>query len=45
MSKHEDFHRPEKQLEIMREIDNEATISYKVEIKRKSNRSQKCITP
>ena len=43
MSKQEDFHRPEKLLENMREIDNEARISKKAEMKRKFNRNQKCI--
>ena len=40
MSKQEDIRRPEKQ----REIDNEARISKKAEIKRKFNRNQKRIT-
>ena len=43
MSKQEDFHRPEKLLENMREIDNEARISKKAKMKRKFNRNQKCI--
>ena len=30
MSKHEDFHLPEKPLEKTRQIDNEATISDKI---------------
>ena len=41
MSKQEDFHRPEKPLEKTREIDNEARISKKAEMKRKLNRNQK----
>ena len=45
MSKQEDFHRPEKPLEKMREIDNEAKFSKEVEMKRKFNRNQKRITP
>ena len=44
MSKQEDFHRPEKLLEEMREIDNEAIISKEAEMKRKFNRNQKRIT-
>ena len=44
MSKQEYFHRPEKRLEKMREIENETRISKKAEMKRKSNRNQKCIT-
>ena len=44
MSKQEDFGRPEKPLEKMREIDNETRISKKAEMKRKSNRNQKRIT-
>ena len=40
----EDFHRPEIPLENTREIDNEARISKKAEIKRKFNRNQKRIT-
>ena len=44
MSKQEDFHRPEKLLEKMREIDNEAIISKEAEMKRKFNRNQKRIT-
>ena len=43
MSKQEDFGRPEKPLEKTREIDNEARISKKAEIKRKFNRNQKRI--
>ena len=39
MSKQEDFRRPEKPLEKTREIDNEARISKKAEVKRKFNRS------
>ena len=45
MSKQEDFGRPEKPLEKTREIDNEARISKKAEMKRKFNRNQKRITP
>ena len=45
MSKLEDFYRPEKLLEKTREIDNEARISKKAEMKRKFNRNQKRITP
>ena len=37
MSRQEDFGRPEKPLEKMREIDTEARISKKAEIKRKFN--------
>ena len=44
MSKQEDFRRPEKPLEKTREIDNEARISKKAEMKRKPNRNQKRIT-
>ena len=36
MSKQEDFSRPKKPLEKTREIDNEAIISKKAEMKRKS---------
>ena len=43
MSKQEDFHQPEKTLEKTREIDNEARISKKTEMKRKFNRKQKRI--
>ena len=39
MSKQEDFGRPEKPLEQMQEIDNEARISKKAEMKRKFNRN------
>ena len=45
MSKQEDFHRPKKPLEKTREIDNEARLSKKVEMKRKLNRNQKRIAP
>ena len=45
MSKQEDLHRPEKPLEKMREIDNEARISKEAKIKRTFNRNQKRITP
>ena len=44
MSKQEDFGRPEKPLEKTRDIDNEARISRKAEMKRKFNRNQKRIT-
>ena len=44
-SEQEDFHGPEVLLEKTREIDNEARISKKAKMKRKSNRNQKCITP
>ena len=44
MSKQEDIGRPEKPLEKMREIDDEARISKKAEMNRKSNRNQKQIT-
>ena len=44
MSKQEDFHRPEKLLEKMWEIDNEARILKEVEMKRKFNTNGKCIT-
>ena len=44
MSQQEDFGRPEKPLEKPREIDNEARISKKNEMKRKFNRNQKWIT-
>ena len=37
MSKQEDFRRPEKPLEKPQEIDKEAGISKKVEMKRKFN--------
>ena len=45
MSKQEDFHLPEKRLEKMPEIDNEARISKEAEMKIKFNRNQKRITP
>ena len=45
MSKQDDFHRPEKLLEKTREINNEARISEKAEMKRKYNRNQKRMTP
>ena len=45
ISEQEDFHRPEIPLEKTREIDNEARISKKAEMKRKFNRNQKRITP
>ena len=41
MPKQEDFRWPEKLLEKTREIDNEARISKKAEMKRKFNRNQK----
>ena len=44
MSEQEDFRRPEKPLEEMREIDNGARISKKAKMKRKFNRNQKGIT-
>ena len=44
MPKQEDFGRPERRLEKTREINNEARISKKAEIKRKFNRNQKRIT-
>ena len=44
ISKQEDFHWPEIPLEKTREIDNEARISKKAEMKRKVNRNQKQIT-
>ena len=44
MFKQEDFRRPEKPLEKTREIDNEARISEKAEMKRKFNRNPKQIT-
>ena len=44
MSKQEDFRRPEKPLEKTREIDNEARVSKKAEMKRKFKRNQKRIT-
>ena len=45
MSNQEDLGRPEKPLEKTREIDNEARISKKAEMKRKLSRNQKRITP
>ena len=44
MSRQEDFGQPEKSPEKTREIDNEARISKKAEMKRKFNRNQKGIT-
>ena len=44
MSKQEDFRRPEKPLEKTREIDNEARISKKTEMKREFNRNHKRAT-
>ena len=43
MPNQEDFHRPEKQLEKTREIDDETRISKKVEMKKSFNRNQKRI--
>ena len=45
ISEQEDFHRPEIQLEKTPEIDKEARISKKAEMKGKFNRNQKHITP
>ena len=45
ISEQEDFHRSEIPIDKTREIDNEARISKKAEMKRKFNRNQKCITP
>ena len=44
MFKQEDFGRPKKPFEKTREIDNEARISKKAEMKKKFNRIQKWIT-
>ena len=44
MSKQEDFGQPEKPLEKTQEIDNEARISKKVEMKRTFNSNQNQIT-
>ena len=44
-SEQEDFNRSEIPLEKMWEIDNEARISKKAEMKRKLSRNQKRITP
>ena len=44
MSSQEDFRRPGKLLEKLREIDNEAGISKKAEMKTKFNRNRKRIT-
>ena len=44
MPKQEDFRRPKKLLEKTREIEYEARISKKAEMKRKFNRNQKRIT-
>ena len=44
MSEQEDFHRPEIPLEKTQEIDNEARISKKANMKRKLNRNQNRIT-
>ena len=40
----QNFRRPEKPLEKTQEIDNEARISKKAEMKKKFNRNQKRIT-
>ena len=45
MPEQEDFHRPEIPLEKTREIDNEARILKKAEMKIKFNTNQKCLTP
>ena len=45
MSMQENFYRPEKTLEKTPEIDNEVRISKKTEMKIKSNRNQKRISP
>ena len=45
MPKQEDFDWPENPLEKTWEIDNEARILKKAEMKRKFNRNQKRITP
>ena len=45
ISEQEDFHRPEIPLEKKQEIDSEARISKKVELKRKFHRNHKPITP
>ena len=45
ISELEDFNQPEIWLEKTREIDNEARILKKAEMKRKFNRNQKRITP
>ena len=44
MANQENFHWPEKSLEKMWEIDNEARILKKAEMKRKFSRKQKRIT-
>ena len=44
MSKQGDFGQPEKWLEKMGELDNEARISKKAKMKRKFNRNQKWVT-
>ena len=44
MPKQEDLFRPEKLLEKTREIDDEARISEKAEMKRKFKRNEKRIT-
>ena len=45
MSKQEKFYRPEKPFQKTREIDNEARISKKAEMRRRFDRNQKRITP
>ena len=45
MSELENFHQPEIPLDKTREIDNDAIISKKAEMKRKFNRNLKHITP
>ena len=45
MYKQENLHWPEKPLEKMREIDNEARISKEAKMKRKFNRNQMRVTP
>ena len=45
MSKQEDFHRPGNPLEKSREINNEARMSVKAEMKIKFCTNQKRITP
>ena len=45
MSKQDDFHRSENPLEKARKIDNKTRVSKKAEMKRKTNRNEKHITP
>ena len=45
MSKQDDFHRSENPLEKTRKIDNETRVPKKPEMKRKTNRNKKHITP